>query len=105
MTIQNMVDWLRGFSNGTVARENIKMINSWLIDDNEGNRGNIHSPKEDNLDVDYTCAIHTEINAINIHIFHNNIDVTHPNGGGNIDLRFIPKNTVIIESAIIDKRN
>ena len=81
------------------------MINSWLIDDAEGNEGNVHLPKEDNLDMDYTCAIHTERNAINTHIFHIYINVTHTNGGGNIDLRFVPKNTVIIESAIIDKRN
>ena len=53
----------------------------------------------------YTCAIHTEKNATNTSIFNNYVNVTHPNGGGNIDLRFVPKNTVIIESAIIDKRN
>ena len=33
-------------------------------------------------------------------IFNNYDIVTHPNGGGNIDLRFVPKNTVIIESAV-----
>ena len=39
----------------------------------------------------YTCAIHTERNAINAHIFHDYINVTHPNSGDNIDLRFVPK--------------
>ena len=70
------------------------MIKSWSIDDAEGIEGNVHLPKED-----------TERNDINTHIFHNYISVTHPNSGGNIDLRFVHKNTVIIESVIIDKIN
>ena len=65
----------------------------------------MHLPKEDNLDMHYTCAIHTEINATNIDIFNNCINVTHPNDGGNIDLIVVPKNTVIIKSVILDKRN
>ena len=67
------------------------MINSLLIDDNEGDRCNVHLPNEDNLDLYYTCAIHTERNAINTSIFGNYINVTHPNDGGNIDLIVVPK--------------
>ena len=35
------------FSNGTVTREDIKMINSRLIDDDKGNGGNIYLLKGD----------------------------------------------------------
>ena len=104
-TIQNMDDWLGGFRNGTVAREDIKIINSLLIDDNTGNGGNIHLPKEVNSDMYYTCVVHTERNDINTIILNNYINVTHPNGGSITDLIIVPKNTVIIESVNIDRRN
>ena len=76
-----------------------------MIDDNEGNIGNVYIPKDNSLDICYICAIHMERNAINTSRFNNYINVTHTNDGGNIDLKIVPKNTVIIESAIIDKRN
>ena len=53
----------------------------------------------------YICAIHTERNATNTSIFNNYVNVTHPNDGGNIDLIVVPKNTVIIKLAILDRRN
>ena len=65
----------------------------------------MHLPKEDNLDMHYTCAIYTERNAANISINKNCINVTHPNGGGNIDLIVVLKNTVIIKLVFVDKRN
>ena len=39
------------FSIGTLIREDIKIINSWLMDDNEENGANAHLPKDDALDM------------------------------------------------------
>ena len=93
------------FGNVTVIREDIQMINSQLIDDNKGNGGNIHLPKEDTSDMYYACAVNTERNSITTSIFKDYINIIHPKEGGNFDLTEVPKNAVIIESAIFDKKN
>ena len=51
-----MFDYLRGFSNGKLAREDINMINSRLIDDNERNGGNIYLPKK----IIWTCITYVQ---------------------------------------------
>ena len=73
------------FSNGTVTREDIQMINSRLIDDNKENGDIIHLPKEDTSDIYYTCAVNTERNSITTSIFKDYINITHPKEGGNFD--------------------
>ena len=81
------------------------MINSRLIDDNKGNGGNIHLPKGNTLDMYYVCVVNTEINSITTSIFNDYINQTHPKEGGNLGLTEVPKNTVIIESAIFDQND
>ena len=90
------------FNNGTVTREDIQMNNSRLIDANTGNGGNIHLPKGDTSDMYYACAVNTERNSITTSIFKDYIDQTYPKEGGNFDLIEVPKNTLVIESAIFD---
>ena len=48
------------------------------MDDNEENGGNAHLPKDDALDMQYTCVMHAEINAINTSIFNDCNIVTYP---------------------------
>ena len=67
------------------------MMNSWLIDDNKGNGGNIHLPKGDTSDMYYVCAINTERNSITTSIFKDYINQTHTNEGCNFDLTEVPK--------------
>ena len=53
----------------------------------------------------YACAVNTERNSITTSIFKDYINITHPKEEGNFDLTEVPKNAVIIESAIFDKKN
>ena len=50
-------------------------------------------------------AVNTSRNSITTIIFKDYINQTHPKEGGNFDLTEVPKNVVIIKSAIFDKNN
>jgi len=53
----------------------------------------------------YACETNAERNSITTNIFKNYINMTHPKDIDNIDLRSVPKNTLMIEFAIFSKNN
>ena len=54
------VDDPERFSNGTVTKEDIRIVNSQSIDGGKGNRGKVYLPKEDTSDVYYVFETNTE---------------------------------------------
>ena len=66
------------FSNGTVTKEDINLINSQLIDDGKGNGGNICLPNINTSDMYYACETNAERNSITTNILKNHINMTHP---------------------------
>ena len=81
------------------------MINSRLINDHKGNEGVIDLPNDITYDMYYACEIDAERNSITTSIFRDYINLTHPKEKSEVDLREVPDNVVIIESAIFDKNN
>ena len=93
------------FCNGTVTKEDIALINSRLINDHKGNEGVIDLPNDVTSDMFYACETNAERNSITTSIFRDYINLTHPKEKSEVDLREVPDNVVIIESAIFDKNN
>ena len=93
------------FSNGTVTKADISLINSRLLNDKNGNGGNIDLPNGNTSDLYYACSTNAERNSITTSLFKNYIQNTHPVNDENVDLTQVPKNVIIIESAIYDKNN
>ena len=93
------------FCNGTVTKEDIALINSRLINDHKGNEGVIDLPNDVTSDMYCACETDAERNSITTSIFRDYINLTHPKEKSEVDLREVPDNVVIIESAIFDKNN
>ena len=85
-----------------MTKQDISLINSRLLDDNDGNGGKLNLPDGDTSDLYYACSTNAERNSITTSIFNNYISVTHPFDISGVDLMDVPKNVIIIESAIYD---
>ena len=59
----------------------------------------------DTSDICYACEKNDETNLITRSIFRNVVEGTHPIADNDDCISQIPKNTVIIESAIFDRNN
>ena len=91
------------FSNGTVTERYIELINSRLLNDGMGDAGNRTLPKGNTLDIYYAYYSNDERNYITTNIFSEYMNTTHQDDDNNVDLNEIPKDVVIIESALFDK--
>ena len=91
------------FSNGTATKNDIKLVNSRLLNNGKGNGGIHELPKDDTNDICYACAYNAERNSITTSIFSNYVNETHKMNASDLDLSEIPKDVVIIESAMFDK--
>ena len=74
------------------------------MNDGHGNGGNLELP-EDTSDICYACGKNNERNSITTSSFRNLVEETHPMAENDDCISQIPKNTVIIESAIFDRNN
>ena len=80
------------FSDCTVTKEDIKMINSWLAYAHKENEGTLILSREDTSDMYYAGQRKVERNTITRDIFKDYDKVTHPYHENNIDLTEVPKN-------------
>ena len=86
-----------------MTKQDISLINSHLLDDNDDNGSKFTLPNRDTKDLYYACSTKVERNSITTSIFNNYISVTHPVDTSGVDLIDVSKNVIIIESVIYDK--
>ena len=75
-----------------MTKQDISLINSYLLDDNDDNGSKYTLPNRDTKDLYYACSTKIERNLITISIFNNYISVTHPVDTSGVDLMDVSKN-------------
>lgn len=73
------------FSYGTATKNEVELINSWLLIDGVGNGVTQKIPKEIITDTYYTCACKTEINSVTTIICSYYVNDKHQKHDSNAD--------------------